>query len=325
MKKIYLLTVLITTLFACSSDDSNDSLPEEAFENLNDVTTTSLETTIPRLEISQSNNNLMALLSVTDQDGIPLEQFTLGNYEIKITASGEDPVIINQNQITLSEFNNTNTDPLAMATTMDYSGSMDTNNIQDMEAALKNFINLKDDTDLMSIIKFASSIEEVQGFTSNKSLLQTAIDTQAYIGSYTAFYGACNLGLEEINKLSGVLPVVIGFTDGFDNNSTISLDNLILKSKSLNIPVYTVGFGSANQYSLDFLANKTGGRFFYAPTSEDISNLYEIINQQLRKLYILEWAISYPSGTVLTIEINTSYTSANGPFTDVSTKTITIQ
>ncbi|MDO5979247.1 vWA domain-containing protein [Flavivirga spongiicola] len=325
MRKIYFLTILATTLFACSSDDSNNSSPEQAFENLNDVTTTSLETTIPRLEISQSNNKLVALLSVTDQDGIPLEQFTLGNYEIKITANDGDPVAIDQNQTTLSELNNTNTNPLAMATTMDYSGSMSNINIQDMEAALKNFISLKDDADLMSVIKFASSIKEVQGFTSDTSLLETAISTNANIGSLTAFYSACDLGLEEVNKLSDVLPVVIGFTDGFDNRSTISLNNLILKSKSLSIPIYTVGFGNTDQFGLEFLANETGGRFFYAPTSEDISNLYEIINQQLRKLYILEWAINYPSGTVLTIEITTNYTAANGSFTDVSTKTITIQ
>ncbi|AUP79140.1 vWA domain-containing protein [Flavivirga eckloniae] len=324
MKKIYLLSALLTVLFACSSDDNPPPL-DQAFENLNDVTTTSLETTIPRLEISQSNGKITALLSVTDQNGTPLEQFTLGNYEVKITPDGGEPVVLNQNQITLSEFNNTNSDPLAIATTMDYSGSMGSNDIQNMETALKNFISLKGDSDFMSIIKFASSIEEVQGFTTDATLLDAAIDIDPYIGSSTAFYSACDLGIKEVNKLNGVLPVVIGFTDGYDNNSSISANNLILKSKSLSIPIYTVGFGNADQAGLEYLANETGGRFFYAPTSDDISNLYEIIDQQLRKLYILEWNINYPSGTVLTIEITTSYTGANDSFTDLSIKTITVQ
>ncbi len=325
MKKFYLLVVLVTTLLSCSSDDSNNAQPEAAFTDPNDNVTTSLETTIPRLEISQSNNQLVAMLSVTNQKGEPIEQFTLGNYEIKISVNGEDLQTISQNQVTLSEFDNTNTDPLAVATTMDYSGSMSYKNIADMEAALKNFISLKSSSDLMSVIKFGSTIKEVQGFTADNVLLETAVDANSGIGGSTAFYSACDLGLEEVDKLSSVLPLVIGFTDGYDNNSSISLADLILKSKSLNVPVYTVGFGNADRVGLKLLADETGGRFFYAPTSEDVSNLYEVINQQLRKLYILEWPINYASGTTLTIEITTNYTSANGPFTDVSTKTIIIE
>ena len=326
MRKIYFFAVLVTALFACSSDDSNDSAPEnEAFENLNDVTTTNVETTIPRLELSQSSDKLTLLLSVTDQDGTPIEQFTLGNYEIKITINGGTPSIISQNQITLSEFNDLNNKPLAAAATMDYSGSMSYTNELDMEAALRSFISLKDGNDLMSIIKFASRIEEVQSFTTDASLLDAAIDINPSIGASTAFYSACDLGLEKVSLVNDVLPVVIGFTDGFDNNSTISLTDLITKSNTTGIPIYTVGFGNADQDGLQFLADETGGRFFYSPTSEDISNLYQTIGQQLRKLYVLEWAASYASGTEITVEIKTEYTSANGSFTDVSTKTITIK
>ena len=325
MRKIYLFTILALALLSCSSDDGGGSSEEAAFENLNDVTTVEVQTTIPRLEISQSNGSLMVLLSVTDQDGIPLEQFTLGNYTITITVDGGTPQTLGQNELTLTVFDQTNNNPLAAATTMDYSGSMGFNAVQDMEAALRNFISLKSGTDLMSIIKFASTVEEVQSFTTDKTLLETAIETHPFLGSSTAFYSACELGLDTVNNLNNVLPVVIGFTDGNDNRSTISFNDLILKSQSLSIPIYTVGFGGADQISLNTLASETGGRYFYAPTSEDISTLYETINKQLRKLYIFEWIANYSSGTEITIEITTEYTAGNGSFTDVSTKTIIIQ
>ncbi|NJX15801.1 vWA domain-containing protein [Tamlana crocina] len=324
MKKFHLL-FLIAFIFAACSKDSDNNQDEAAFENLNDQTTVAIETTIPRMEISQSGNNITILLSVTDQDGTPLEQFTLGNYTIKVYVNGDDAETIAQNKIVLSEFEQLNNKPLAAATTMDYSGSMGYYDKLEMEEALRNFIGLKNSNDLMSIIKFASTIEEVQPFTTDATLLDAAIDLKPGIGFSTAFYSACDLGLDQVNKLSNVLPVVIGFTDGYDNSSNINLDDLIDKSKNLVIPIYTVGFGGTDEDGLQYLADETGGRYFYAPTNEDISNLYQLISQQLRKLYVLDWSASYSTGTELTIEITTEYTSANGSFTSTSTKSIIIQ
>ncbi len=202
---------------------------------------------------------------------------------------------------------------------------MSNQDIIDMEEALRSFIGLKAASDQLSVIKFASSVEEVQPFTADKTLLTDAIEIDPSIGSSTAFYSACELGLDQAYQLSNVLPLVIGFTDGGDNASSISLSNLIEKSKNLVIPVYTVGFGNAQKDNLQLLADETGGRFYYAPSGNDIADLYKVINGQLRKLYILEWNIDYPAGTELTVKITTSYTAGGGSFTDVSEKTLVIK
>ncbi len=319
--KLIIVSLLLFTI-SCSKDDTPSE--KKAFENLNDFTTTEVETNIPRVEISQSGKTLKVLLSVTDQNGIPLENFTLGNYGVEIFEN-TNVEIVNQNKIALSVFDQNNTAPLAAATTLDYSGSMSGNDILDMENALRNFIDLKAPLDQLSIIKFASQVEEIQSFTNEKTLLNTAIEINPSVGSTTAFYSACELGLVESSKLNSVLPLVIGFTDGGDNASWISLPDLIVKSKELSIPIYTIGFGNARQQSLQTLAEETGGRFYYAPTGNDIADLYKIINGQLRKLYILEWEINYPSGTELTVQITTNYTAANEEFTDVSQKTIVVE
>lgn len=324
MKKSILSTLALGVLLlslGCNKDEGPSG--EMAFENLNDFTTLDIETTIPRVEISQSGNLLRVLLSVTDQDGTPLEEFTLGNYAIEIT-SGSKIEEVSKDKIALSVFDKNNNTPLAAATTLDYSGSMSSIDVTDMEEALSTFISLKDPLDQLSVIKFASQVEEVQSFTTDATLLYEAIITDPSIGSRTAFYSACDLGLDQANQLSSVLPLIIGFTDGGDNASYISLNGLIDKSKSLNIPIYTVGFGNANQERLTQLAEETGGRFYYAPTGSEISELYRIINGQLRKLYVFEWEIGYPSGSEVTIKITTNYTAAGGDFIDVSEKTFVI-
>lgn len=318
-----LVLLLCSTIpYGCSKEDTPSI--DEAFENLSDFTTTEVETTIPRVEISQSGKTLTVLLSVTDQDGKPLEEFSLGNYEIEMLAN-TNLEVVGKDKIALSVFDENNNDPIAAATTLDYSGSMSNQNILDMEDALRTFVGIKSTSDMLSVIKFATSVEEVQNFTTDTDLLNDAIDFNASIGSSTAFYSSCELGLEQASQLSNVLPLVIGFTDGGDNASSINLQNLILKSQSIGIPIYTIGFGNALQFNLETLANETGGRFYYAPTGEEISDLYQVIDGQLRKLYVLEWEIDYPTGTELIIQITTNYTAGNGDFVDVSTKTLTVQ
>lgn len=241
--------------------------------------------------------------------------------------NGTDIEAVNQNKIALSVFDQGGSDPLAATTTLDYSGgSMSGLDRADMESALETFIKLKDPSDEISVIKFASSVEEVQPFTSDTTLLNAAVHYNARVGSSTAFFSSCDLGLDLANQQSNRLPLVIGFTDGGDNASYISLTDLIEKSKNLSIPIYTVGFGSARQDVLQTLADETGGRFYYAPpTGNDIADLYTIINGQLRKLYVFEWEIDYPSGTEVLVKITTNYTAGGGSFTDVSEKTIIVQ
>ena len=326
MKKILLRSILFVftiALFSCSSDDSPRII--EAFTDLDDFNTTEIETTIPRVEISQSGNEITLLLSVTDQDGTPLQKFTIGNYQVEVIVNGTTEIVAND-RISLTELDEfSNSNPLAVATTLDYSGSMSSTDISDMELAIKSFINLKSTNDLVSIIKFASSVLQVQDFTTDTTLLNEAVDTNHNISGSTAFYSACELGLDKANELNNVLPLVIGFTDGFDNNSNINLSNLILKSQSLGIPIYTIGFGNAQQSNLQKLADDTGGRFYFAPNGQDIADLYKVINGQLKKLYMFNWNVNYPTGTEITIKITTEYTAANGTFTDVSVKTLVVR
>lgn len=326
MKKLVLKFALLF-IVGISVSCSKDELPalEAAFSNLSDNTTTELKTTIPRVELTQQGNELSILLSVTDQDGTPLENFTIGNYKIEtmVNSSTEE---VNKRNITLTELDKfSNNKPLAVAATLDYSGSMSSRDIRDMELALKSFISLKESTDKMSLFKFGSRVSQVQDFTTDASLLNKMIDQNHYVGASTAFYSACSLGLDKLNVLNdGSLPLVVGFTDGYDNASNISLQNLITKSQAVSIPIYTIGFGGANKTYLQKLADDTGGRFYYAPSGNDIADLYKVINNQLKKLYLFTWKVNYSSGTEVIIKITTEYEAGQGKFKHIAVKKIIV-
>lgn len=316
--KAAICLALSMAIVSCGGEEN----PQLPFSNPNDFTTTGLETNIPRIEVLKVGNTIRVYLSITDQEGNPLSGFNIKNFQIMEVVDGDTLVksanLLNNGDEDISE-------PLAISANMDYSGSMFDQDIQDMENALKTFVKLKEAGDLISIIKFASYVERVQDFTNDTSLLLSKIDEYAYVGELTAFYDACDLGLDDLEGLSGnYLPVVVGFTDGYNNASYQSFDGLISKATDYEIPIYNIGFGSADHTSLTAISEATGGRYFYAISGDEIADLYLLLKDQLKKLYVFQWPLNADHSGTVQVVIKVEYTGGNGDFTDTAVKYYTV-
>lgn len=311
----WLLIIYIGLLFSsCGQIEVPE--PSQQFRNLDDTSTTSISANIPRIEVDLNGNVVTAKISVTDQQGLPLENFRIGNYRIVEIVTGTDSVNVNAQLIEESDGTSL---PLAISAVMDYSGSMSPQDISNSEVAMNTFVGLKSQEDIFSIVKFSSNVQIIQDFTNDPDLLRSAIDL-SYPDGQTAFYDACGVALNNTkgqpNVVNNYLPVIIGFTDGEDTRSSTSLNQLVANSNSCGIPIYSIGIGGANRSTLNFLSNSTGGRASFAPTSSEIGELYNQISQQLTTLYTAQWNSTAISGTRVTVVIDVEYTSANGTFTD---------
>lgn len=313
IKKTVVICFLIATTFlylSCSKDSPTS--PTQG-----DTETTSIEATLPRVEFS--GNNAILYASITNQNGKPIKGLKESNFKIEeITAKGDTFVITS---FVVSVPSGAAGD-LAVAVTMDYSGSMSTSDITSMELAIKSFINLKKDTDIMEIIKFGSNVDVVQTFTNNVQTLINAVDS-SYSGGMTAFYKSCLQGIIDASaQSSSYIPSVIGFTDGINNVSPNNIDTVWTIARQHQIPVYTVGYGNGcDSVGLQQIADSTGGRYFFAPDTSGVANLYATIGGQLQNLYTLTWDVHAQSGTSVISRITTTYTSANGTYTTVAEKT----
>ena len=94
---------------------------------------------------------------------------------------------------------------------MDYSGSMGSQDIADMETAVKKFIRLKKAIDQLEIVKFDDYIYVAQRFTTDTSKLIHAVDSVYNLGGSTAFWDACDTAIIDASKLTGYVPAVIRF------------------------------------------------------------------------------------------------------------------
>jgi VWFA-related protein len=177
---------------------------------------------------------------------------------------------------------------------MDASGSMsDSNKMTQAKNAAKTLVNQMDLSkgDQVEIISFDDYVYLDQEFTNNKSLLENAISNIS-VGGMTALYDALYSGLYQTYYEDGA-KCVIGFTDGMENSSSYTYDDVVYMSKNTGIPVYIIGIGSDYDTSwLQNLANDCSGEYFSANASnleQVLSNIYVDLYREQQDYYVVKY------------------------------------
>ncbi|MEI6889816.1 MAG: vWA domain-containing protein [Bacteroidales bacterium] len=314
-----LISLLVSSVFiGCSKKDSTDPTPtSQPFSNTGDDSTTRIIASIPRIELSKVKSTGVTLyLSVTDQKGHPFPNFNQYNFVIKQVCIGRTDTAV----VTSLGFQKMNQSGQNIATplVLDYSGSM-SSYLADLEQAAAKFITIKNKNDQAELIKFSSSIENVQPFTKDTTALLTAlIASWPGSGGSTALYDAMMMGIDDADLFSSqqsstYLPAIIGFTDGINNASSSTSQDVIDNAIAKQIPVYMLGFGGADSVSLSSIANQTGGRYYYTPDMSTLQSLFSMISGQLKNIYLASWVYSSTCTEVMII-VEASYTCGKGTF-----------
>jgi len=295
-KKLILNLVLIISIFGllyylpgCSTDDpiiTPDT--DELFAN-GSLTPTSR---------TQVQGNMF----VTDENGTPIQGLDASNIVARLRWNAKDSPpdsVIGTVTITQST-----TQDIAAANTMDYSGSMGTLEIQCMEDGVRAYINGMGSTDMAEIIKFSDNADVIQAFTDNKTLLLNAVNaTYPGAGGSTALYQSIYQGLIDANGVSSqYLRTVVAFTDGVENNSTVTRGTMIDQALNTGMPVFTVTLTTSptSGAALDMknIADTTGGFPFVVDPNNctQLNNIYQQINNQLNSAYsiTIDWPDTNP-------------------------------
>ncbi len=143
-------------------------------------------------------------------------------------------------------------------------------NLSDIKVAAKEIVNGRSDQQIFAIYSFSDSPVLVQEFTSDVSVLESAIESIAVGSPTTNLYGALIEGLSRWNDTNTLEKVtrglVVVLTDGVDRSSNETLENVI--TARMNKQIYTVEIGEEpNTVVLEEIGNS--GNFH----SESISGL----------------------------------------------------
>lgn len=266
---------------------------------------------------SSMQNNDEVTVTITQVDTSQFPQVTL--YVSATDAAGE-PVSINPAGVSIEENGKKITPdriggvgevgPLTTMLVMDISGSMNTGGkLNAAKAAANAYIDQMRSGDLGGLISFNTKITYVRPVTDNFSALSMTVD--GLRAQYdTAMYDALVEAVDELESSAGRKAIII-LTDGLDNRSEYSADDVIARIGPAGLSISAIGLGDPNhgkgaqtaldETALTSLAERAGGVYSYAE-NENLSALYQLYGRTLQA----EYQITYTSPSSLRDGVNRS-------------------
>jgi hypothetical protein len=154
--------------------------------------------------------------------------------------------------------------------------------------AVRNFAKTFDFTkDRMGVVGFSSEVDKVLPLSQSQQSIDSIVNSMKADGN-TALYDAMDAGLNLLSD-EGALRVLITLTDGGDNQSAATADQIVARAKGYDIPLFIVGLGSINEDSLRHMARETGGQFYYARTAASLDSIYATISKKIQAFYDLRY------------------------------------
>lgn len=204
---------------------------------------------------------------------------------------------------------------------LDVSGSMSGQKIIDLRNAAKLFVSLMRNVDQTEIQAFNSSWDTRQTFTSDKALLNAAIDT-LNAGGGTNAWDSGTAGLERLAALNAPgLKALVIMSDGASSGD---LDAMIARANELGIPIYTIAFQLDGEYAraaMERAAVETGGQFFTPVTEQDLRDAFFSVSSSVQGTANRIWWRSN-SAIGEKVDVIITYNGPGGPiektFTDVT-------
>lgn len=194
-------------------------------------------------------------------------------------------------KFTVREFSEQDSIPTWIALGLDYSGSMKP--VKDaVEAGTEMFVRMKRACDLISITGFHKEAKVIVPLERDSgTILRNYRDySKRTQGLFSASMDGIMKTLHTLDSVPLSEPkVAIVFADGDENSSTSKVQDIIEFGVKNNISVYCIGFGYANDETLEALSLYTGGKYYRAYKKSDLQQIFVDIYRSLRNYYLVHY------------------------------------
>jgi Ca-activated chloride channel homolog len=283
------MTALVSAVFLasaawCGSDDQKPAAPPADTQGGSHVTVAK-----PPLHVTPFMVDVnMVLVNVTVTD--PFDRIVTGLDQDNFELYDEK---VQQKIETFS----TEDAPISVGLIFDCSGSMGDKIQKSKEAALQ-FFKTSNPQDEFMLVSFADRPDMIAGFTAKYENLQDRLLT-VKSGGRTALLDAIYLGLNEMKKATTNRRALLVISDGGDNHSRYTENDIKKAVKESDVQIYSVGIFEPSSSRgrtpeeaggpglLAELSEVSGGRMFSVENTNELPDIAEKISVELRNQYVL--------------------------------------
>ena len=183
--------------------------------------------------------------------------------------------------------------PVSLGIVFDVSGSMGGDKITRAREALSKFVDTSHARDEYFLIGFNSRAQLLLNHTRDSDALMQKL-TFVQTHGQTALYDATYLGVERVTRGTHKKRAVLLISDGQDNSSRYTFNELKRMLKESDVIIYAIGIVSPNDDTslgyggraiLEELAGVSGGKAFFPSTGAEMNDTFERIALELRTQY----------------------------------------
>ncbi|MBK7033218.1 MAG: OmpA family protein [Candidatus Kapabacteria bacterium] len=197
---------------------------------------------------------------------------------------------------TIREVTERDKEPIAVALVMDNSGSMGDARARAMQASVEDFLGLKQPQDAVALVRYDHHTEVESALSSNTDEVRARLKQNGLegFGGGTAIHSGVAAAIEHLDATApkGTRKAVIIFTDGQENSSKISRDEMISRAIKSNIVVCAVDFGAGiNEGYMEDIARSTGGSYSHIYGTAEFRPMFEDVYRRLKNSYVIEYPV----------------------------------
>lgn len=280
--------------------------------------------------------NVSVVFQAKNMVGKPL--WTLNKSEIQVQENQQDCEVLRLINISENE-------PLNIGLVFDYSSSMSVfpdKTEAEFEAAMQDYyrfgIPVPDDfitaidyakegvlgfldetsaaNDSILFVGFSSLPDKIYPLTNDVSGLKSFVE-EIQPDGWTSFYDALVLSIDTLSKSSSK-SVIVALSDGHDNASKHSADEVIGIANDKNIAIYNIGLGYVDTLLLNRISEQTGGFSYHTNDPEKLKEIYLNIKEQIKSIYQVDYTSSSLDSLYEDRELRFSFVNDTLEFADHS-------
>jgi Ca-activated chloride channel family protein len=185
--------------------------------------------------------------------------------------------------------------PISIGLILDVSGSMK-DKLATATQAAQTFLKSGNPEDEYFLTVFANRPEVAADFTTDITKLQSRLIVTAAKGM-TAMYDSVYLGLEKLKEGSNPKKALLLITDGEDNRSRYTFNNVKEFVKEQDVQIYGIGIvddwnsqlgaGKTGRAMVEELTELTGGRAFFPDSVYELEDICMKIAVELKNQYVI--------------------------------------
>ena len=223
--------------------------------------------------------------TVLDKQGKPVTELTQDHFKVYENKVEQQLKIFKQEDT-----------PVSVGILVDNSGSMRDKRKGVNVAALK-FVQASHSMDEVFIVNFNDEPFLDTDFTDNLKLLEEGLEKIDARGG-TALYSAIDASLKHLNeKGTRDKKVLLAVTDGEDNASRLSLEEIVKTVQRSDAVIYTVGLLSGEssrsvrrtKRALEALSKASGGKAYFPGSLSEVQSIAGNIADDIRNQYVLAY------------------------------------